>query len=87
MIEPRVDSTRLIYTHFLVESTKGKVQARVSTVTGSEPTKRMLVQGRTCVQRSKTEGMKQRAGRCHKGNATAHGPEQPHTNAIPPTRT
>eukprot|EP00955_Chlamydomonas_euryale_P027469 289601-Chlamydomonas_euryale.AAC.1 len=30
------------------------------------------------------KGMKQRAERCHKGNATAHGPEPPHINPTLP---
>eukprot|EP00955_Chlamydomonas_euryale_P051346 354857-Chlamydomonas_euryale.AAC.30 len=38
-------------------------------------------EGYACVERSKTQGIKQRAGRL--GHATAHGPEPPHTN---PTR-
>eukprot|EP00955_Chlamydomonas_euryale_P090195 364520-Chlamydomonas_euryale.AAC.3 len=44
-------------------------------------------EGYACVKRSKTEGIKQRAGRCHKGNATAHGPEPPHTTPTLPTGT
>eukprot|EP00955_Chlamydomonas_euryale_P066163 359468-Chlamydomonas_euryale.AAC.5 len=43
--------------------------------------------GYACVERSKTKAIKQRAGRCHKVNATAHVPEPPHTNATPPAAT
>eukprot|EP00955_Chlamydomonas_euryale_P050118 354465-Chlamydomonas_euryale.AAC.3 len=45
------------------------------------------VRTNTHVERSKAQGIKQRAGRCHKGHATAHGPEPPHINPTPPTRT
>eukprot|EP00955_Chlamydomonas_euryale_P078948 363222-Chlamydomonas_euryale.AAC.6 len=41
-------------------------------------------EGNACVECSKTEGIKQRAGRCHRGNATACSPEPPHTNPTPP---
>eukprot|EP00955_Chlamydomonas_euryale_P108185 365826-Chlamydomonas_euryale.AAC.4 len=58
-------------------------------VTGSGRTR-----GYACIERSKTEGIKQRGGRggkgggrCHKGNATAHSLEPPHTNPTPPTET
>eukprot|EP00955_Chlamydomonas_euryale_P079123 363254-Chlamydomonas_euryale.AAC.5 len=61
----------------------GAVRIRVRG-TGSRPTKGMPVlsqnqsprygeqthEGYACVERRKTEGIKQRAGRCHKGNAT-----------------
>eukprot|EP00955_Chlamydomonas_euryale_P044899 353000-Chlamydomonas_euryale.AAC.3 len=40
-----------------------------------------------CVERSKAEGFKQRAGRCHKRHAIAHGPEPPHSHPTTPTRT
>eukprot|EP00955_Chlamydomonas_euryale_P063697 358750-Chlamydomonas_euryale.AAC.3 len=43
--------------------------------------------GMLSLERSKAEGIKQRAGRCHKGNAIAHGPEPRHTNPAPPTGT
>eukprot|EP00955_Chlamydomonas_euryale_P113355 366212-Chlamydomonas_euryale.AAC.19 len=43
--------------------------------------------GYACVERSKTEGIKQRAGRRHKGHAAVHSPEPPHTKPTPPTRT
>eukprot|EP00955_Chlamydomonas_euryale_P111888 366097-Chlamydomonas_euryale.AAC.1 len=36
-------------------------------------------EGHACVERRKAEGIKQRAGRCHKGNATACSPEPPHS--------
>eukprot|EP00955_Chlamydomonas_euryale_P078852 363211-Chlamydomonas_euryale.AAC.8 len=39
-----------------------------------------------CVEQSKTEGMKKRAGRRHQGYATVRGPEPPHTNATLRTR-
>eukprot|EP00955_Chlamydomonas_euryale_P040248 351631-Chlamydomonas_euryale.AAC.6 len=39
------------------------------------------------VERGKTEGIKQRAGRCHEGHAIAHSPEPPHTNPTRPTGT
>eukprot|EP00955_Chlamydomonas_euryale_P062227 358313-Chlamydomonas_euryale.AAC.12 len=44
-------------------------------------------EGFTCDERSKAEGIKQGAGRCHKGHAVAHGPEPPHTNPAPSTGT
>eukprot|EP00955_Chlamydomonas_euryale_P061503 358057-Chlamydomonas_euryale.AAC.4 len=44
-------------------------------------------EGYARVERSKTEGIKQRVGRCHKGHAIAHGIEPPHTNPTPPTGT
>eukprot|EP00955_Chlamydomonas_euryale_P012275 131977-Chlamydomonas_euryale.AAC.2 len=37
--------------------------------------------GYACVERSKAEGIKQRAGRCHNGHAIAHGPEPPLDNS------
>eukprot|EP00955_Chlamydomonas_euryale_P080510 363429-Chlamydomonas_euryale.AAC.28 len=44
-------------------------------------------EGCACIERSKTDGMKQWAGRCHAGHATAPSPEPPHTSPNPPTRT
>eukprot|EP00955_Chlamydomonas_euryale_P069516 360479-Chlamydomonas_euryale.AAC.2 len=44
-------------------------------------------EGYACVERSKTEAVRLLAGRYHKGHATAHGPEPPHTNPIQPTGT
>eukprot|EP00955_Chlamydomonas_euryale_P054215 355743-Chlamydomonas_euryale.AAC.3 len=35
----------------------------------------------------KTKGIKQRAGRSHKGSVTARGPQPPHSSPTPPTRT
>eukprot|EP00955_Chlamydomonas_euryale_P055230 356064-Chlamydomonas_euryale.AAC.2 len=52
---------------------------------GSGPTK-LRPSRYACVERSKTEGIKQRAGRCHKRHATAHGPDLIPTPP-PPTRT
>eukprot|EP00955_Chlamydomonas_euryale_P092688 364731-Chlamydomonas_euryale.AAC.15 len=40
-----------------------------------------------CVERSKTGGIKQRAGCCHKGIATARGPEPPRASPVPQTGT
>eukprot|EP00955_Chlamydomonas_euryale_P074377 362012-Chlamydomonas_euryale.AAC.9 len=40
-----------------------------------------------CVTRSKTDGIIQRVGRCHKGSATVNGPEPPCSNPTPPTGT
>eukprot|EP00955_Chlamydomonas_euryale_P106902 365734-Chlamydomonas_euryale.AAC.10 len=43
-------------------------------------------EGYACVQRSKTEGVEHRAGRCPKGKATARSPEPPHTTPPRPPR-
>eukprot|EP00955_Chlamydomonas_euryale_P006709 71254-Chlamydomonas_euryale.AAC.7 len=42
--------------------------------------------GYACVERIMTEKIRQRAGRCHKGHATVHGLEPPHTNPHPAKR-
>eukprot|EP00955_Chlamydomonas_euryale_P050866 354687-Chlamydomonas_euryale.AAC.4 len=44
-------------------------------------------EGYVCVDRSMAEGIKQRAGHCHKGHTIVCGPETPHTNPTPPTGT
>eukprot|EP00955_Chlamydomonas_euryale_P060814 357832-Chlamydomonas_euryale.AAC.3 len=69
---------QLGYDGNLVQPTRYASEVKVR-VTGSRPINAF-------VEHSKIEGIKQRAGRCHKENATAHGPEPPHTtNPIPPT--
>eukprot|EP00955_Chlamydomonas_euryale_P007413 78739-Chlamydomonas_euryale.AAC.2 len=73
----------------------GHVRQRISSVANyvkhvacdSQSYRERTHDGYSCVERSKTEGVKQRAGRCHKGNATAHAPEPPHTDTSPTTRT
>eukprot|EP00955_Chlamydomonas_euryale_P034411 349785-Chlamydomonas_euryale.AAC.4 len=44
-------------------------------------------EGYAYVERSVADGIKQRAGHCHKGHATAYGPEPLHTNPTPPAGT
>eukprot|EP00955_Chlamydomonas_euryale_P068756 360210-Chlamydomonas_euryale.AAC.14 len=53
--------------------------------TQSQGYRERIREGNACVEGSKAEGIKQRAGCCHKGHAIAHGPEPPHTHPTPPT--